>query len=222
MAIIARYYADKFAKFGTNPLGVDWTCEPSQYFRFTKLMHICGCEHAFSLNDVGCGYGALLDYLERYHSDRLIKYFGVDICARMVTAARHKWADRPNTMFEIADRSPETADVSIASGIFNVKLHIGDDAWERHIADVLTDIATSSRQGFAVNFVDATGYSRSAKAGLYRVEPDVWARYCTTALDCSVEIVSGYGMREFTLLAKKRTTPHPVSHVPPPARTQRP
>ena len=61
---VATYYAEKLAEHGDTPRGVDWNGEESQKVRFAQLCKIIESKTPnFSLNDLGCGYGALLDYL---------------------------------------------------------------------------------------------------------------------------------------------------------------
>jgi len=47
----------------------------------------------FSLNDLGCGYGALLDYLTPRW--REFSYCGCDVSADMISAARDRYARFP-------------------------------------------------------------------------------------------------------------------------------
>ena len=56
---ISDYYTGKIKKFGATPLGMDWTCVPTQQVRFIQLLKLCDFTAPFSLNDLGCGYGAL-------------------------------------------------------------------------------------------------------------------------------------------------------------------
>lgn len=61
---VADYYADKLARYGDTPRGVDWNGEESQRLRFDNLCRIIDRDTDFSLNDLGCGYGALSDFLK--------------------------------------------------------------------------------------------------------------------------------------------------------------
>jgi hypothetical protein len=59
----------------------------------------------------------------------------------------------------------------------------------------------SSRIGFAVNFM-AEKPDDATTEGLYRVGPSRWTSFCRQTLGCRVEVVEGYGMREYTLLVR--------------------
>ena len=68
LAEIAQYYSDKLAEFGETPLGVDWNGEEGQKLRFAQLSKVIRPSAVFSINDLGCGYGALRDFLAERHA----------------------------------------------------------------------------------------------------------------------------------------------------------
>ena len=59
------YYSAKIREYGQCPHGVDWNGEESQRLRFKQLLKIVEKKSNFSIIDVGCGYGALVDYLQK-------------------------------------------------------------------------------------------------------------------------------------------------------------
>jgi len=196
-----RYYGQKLEKHGATPLGVDWSCVATQELRFVQLLKICGKARRFSLNDIGCGYGALLDHIRKRRARAVVDYLGLDVTPAMITKAKELHRVRPNTNFIVAARSPRVAQFSVASGIFNVKLDLPVEEWENFVAVTLQSMHATSRKGFAVNFM--APLRDGAVAGpLYRTSPEPWAAYCTGELGASVEIVSDYGLREFTMLVR--------------------
>jgi SAM-dependent methyltransferase len=201
---IAGYYSAKVARYGATPLGVDWSCVPTQELRFVQLLKACDFSTPFSLNDLGCGYGALLAYLARRHAGTQIDYLGIDLSPAMIQRARRLWRHGARADFVVANGSPRSADYSIASGIFNVKLDQPIDLWERFIAATLQQLRATSRLGFAVNFIAVEAPGQAVRPGLYRVSPAPWIAFCETALGSAVELLEGYGLREFTLLVRPR------------------
>jgi SAM-dependent methyltransferase len=203
-ADIAAYYSAKIMKFGATPPGVDWSCQPTQELRFVQILKLCDFGSAFSLNDVGCGYGALIAYLDRRHFDCAVDYAGVDLSQAMIRRARRLWR-RPNVLFSQGHCSPRIADYSVASGIFNVQLNQPRSSWERFIAETLDQMYRTSRRGFAVNFVKAPAGCNPECSGLYSTEPQRWARYCAEQFGAITEILESYGLREFTLIVRRRS-----------------
>lgn len=199
---VDAYYSRRLARFGPTPLGVDWSCVPTQEMRFVQLLKLCDftTSQKLVLNDLGCGYGALLAYLGWRHPDVALDYLGVDLSAAMIARAKRLWRGRTGIAFATGGKSPRVADYSFASGIFNVALDAPRKRWEAYVASVLSHLRATSRIGFAVNFVAAQPTSAEAKPGLYRTSPEPWTTYCETELQARVALVTGYGMREFTLL----------------------
>jgi SAM-dependent methyltransferase len=202
-ASVERYYAGKVSKHGATPLGVDWSCVPTQELRFIELLKLCSFFDRCSLNDVGCGYGALLTYLGKRYPNADVDYLGIDLSSAMIRRAKRLWRHHRGARFIVGNLSPRVADYSIASGIFNVKLDQPLDRWEHFVAKTLTDMQATSRRGFAVNFKAPQVAGRFCESGLYRTSPKQWARYCAQVLGSSVEVTTGYGLREFTLLVRK-------------------
>ncbi|HXX82921.1 MAG TPA: class I SAM-dependent methyltransferase [Casimicrobiaceae bacterium] len=201
---IARYYTSKISKYGATPLGVDWSCAPTQELRFLQLLKFDDVPGAFSLNDLGCGYGALVAFLAKRYPRAAIDYLGIDLSQAMIRHAARLWRDKHNVHFVVGSRSPRFADYSVASGIFNVNPGFARNDWECLVASALTEMCRSSRRGFAANFLAQRGTASEPKA-LYRSSPATWIHYCKEELGCDVELLDGYGLREFTILAMPRS-----------------
>lgn len=203
-ADVTDYYAGTLSQHGATPRGVDWSCKPTQELRFIQLLRLCSFKTAFSLNDVGCGYGALRGFLRQRHRLASIDYLGVDLSQAMVDSARARWGHVPQTRFEPASGLLRIADYSIASGIFNVRLHHSEADWESWVAHTLQSLHDASQIGFAVNFLAPPQPGEVSPQALYRPAIEKWKSFCENGLQSTVESITGYGMREYTLLVTKR------------------
>lgn len=202
-ATVCDYYSGTVERHGPTPLGVDWPNAASQYLRFVQLLKICDFERPFILNDFGCGYGALLEFLAMRHAGVEIAYRGIDISAAMIDAARKRWRDRRNAEFVVGSQCGCMADYSLSSGTFNVRLGHPPADWERYVQAILSDLNASSRIGFAVNFM-LPHDNRATEEELYRSRPGRWVTFCRRELGCSVRVLKHYGLREFTLLIRRK------------------
>lgn len=200
-ARIEAYYEDKVARHGAIPLGVDWTCAPTQELRFVQLLKLCDFSRPVSLNDVGCGYGALTGFIARRYPQAEIDYLGVDLSRAMIGRARRRHRGMAGRRFVVGSDIPRIADYGVASGVMNVMLDHPRPLWEEFVADTLRGMHASSRLGFAVNF-KAEKPGGVETAGLYRTAPAPWIAFCRQILGCTADVVDGYGMREFTLLVR--------------------
>jgi SAM-dependent methyltransferase len=201
---IADYYTSKVKRFGCTPFGVDWTCIATQEMRFVQLLKLCNLSLPFTMNDLGCGYGAMVGFLQRQYSACNIDYLGVDLSKEMVRRARRQWRRVERVRFVEGYHSPRTADYSVASGIFNVRQAESHDSWEAFIRETLQHLAATSSRGFAVNFVEAFPCGERGVPGLYTTTPEPWIGFCVDHIGADVEVIEGYGMREFSLLVRPR------------------
>ena len=198
---IERYYTEKVLRHGPTAAGVDWSCSLTQALRFVQLLKLCDFSKPFSVNDIGCGYGALLSFLDRRHRRTRIDYWGVDLSPQMIEEAQRQ---KKNVCgkFSVARAGVRRADYSIASGIFHVKLKQTADAWTQFICNTLADMHASSTRGFAVNFLAPLPDGTAAKSELYRAPHHLWRAYCEQTFDARVTVIENYGMREYTLLVR--------------------
>lgn len=198
---VADYYTDTLNRHGQTARGVDWNGEDSQRLRFAQLRKLIDSPDAFSLNDLGCGYGALLDYLMPHHPE--IRYRGYDISARMVEAAQMRHADADGASFVCASEPDRRADYSIASGIFNVRLECPDSEWRDHLLQTLAVLDRSSARGFAFNCLTSYSDSEKMRPYLYYADPCDLFDYCKRHFSRDVALLHDYGLYEFTLLVRK-------------------
>ncbi|NYH98056.1 class I SAM-dependent methyltransferase [Cupriavidus plantarum] len=199
---VAGYYAAKLAEHGETAKGVDWNGEESQVLRFFQLSKIIlETDETFSVNDLGCGYGALRKYLSgRYPS---FTYTGIDVAPEMIHAAELQCGPDPAARFVVGSEPDTVADYGIASGIFNVRMGRDDPEWLEYIENALDIMDRTSRRGFAFNCL--TSYSDAAKMRdtLYYADPGILFDRCKRRYSRNVALLHDYGLYEFTILVRK-------------------
>ncbi|HVZ45966.1 MAG TPA: methyltransferase [Ramlibacter sp.] len=199
---IAAYYSRSVARYGATPAGVDWPSARGQRIRFEQLLRVCDFDAPCTLLDVGCGYGALLDYLRRVHPAARISYVGVDLSPAMIDCARRRSRADPMARFETGGADGARADYAVASGIFNVRIDEPVALWRTFVAHTLQGIAASCSKAFAVNFLKPLPRGTDTVPELYRPRAVRWARFCESQLGVRVELLEDYGLHEVTLLAR--------------------
>ena len=196
---VAGYYGDKLTQHGETPSGVDWNGEASQVCRFEQLCKVIGAAKGFSVNDLGCGYGALLDYL----ADHNPTYLGIDISEEMIRAAVRRHTGRTDARFVVAAQPPEMADFGIASGIFNVRLGRTDVEWYGYLRATLDALDATSWRGFAFNCLTSYSDDDRKRGYLYYADPCRLFDLCKRCYSRHVALLHDYGLYEFTILVKK-------------------
>lgn len=198
---VAEYYSSKLAEHGESPRGVDWNSEESQVLRFTQLCRIIDTDMPFSLNDLGCGYGALLDYLAGQY--RSFDYTGIDVSADMVAAASARHAARQHARFIPASEPDNPADYGLASGIFNVRLGRNDAEWQGYLEATLDILDRTSTRGFAFNCLTAYSDAGRMRDYLHYADPCRLFDLCKRRYSRHVALLHDYGLYEFTILVRK-------------------
>jgi len=199
---IARYYSAKLEALGETAAGVDWNSEESQLLRFSQLIKVIAAPSDISVNDLGCGYGALYPFLIKHFDN--IHYHGCDISQSMISAARRRFAAHPGAEFHITASPPVQADYGIASGIFNVCLSNDKNLWLKYIQQTLHSLNQTSKRGFAFNCLTSYSDKEKMRDDLYYASPCALFDYCKRNFSNNVALLHDYGLYEFTILVKKK------------------
>ncbi len=198
---VADYYTSKVREHGATAAGVDWNSPGSQRLRFDQLLKICDRPPPFALNDLGCGYGALCDYLSE--TGLRCDFAGYDVSEAMIAQATKLYATIPDAKFVHADRPNRVADYTVASGIFNVRDNIADEDWRAYIFDTLEVMNESSARGFSFNCLTSYSDPPRMRKNLFYADPAELFGHCKRAFSKDVALLHDYGLYEFTILVRK-------------------
>ena len=198
---IAAYYSGRLAVHGQTAQGVDWNGSDSQLLRFGQLLRVVQQTDDFSLHDLGCGYGAFWDRLAASHHN--FRYHGFDISGEMIAAARRRIGDHPGVQLTVGATPTETADYSVASGIFNVRLQHPDQNWHEHIISTLNVLNATSRLGFSFNCLTSYSDAEHKRDYLYYADPARLFDHCKRHYSSQVALLHDYGLYEFTLIVRR-------------------
>ena len=179
---------------------MDWNSGESQRLRFARLLQVIDADGDVSLNDYGCGYGALVDML--VSDGRRVTYCGFDISESMIAAARQRH-DAPWCSFTTDRGQLHPADYTVASGIFNVRLTHGVDAWREYTLQTIEVINEVSVRGFAFNMLSTYSDPEKRRAELFYVDPLEMFDLCKRRFSSRVALLHDYPLYEFTMIVRK-------------------
>jgi SAM-dependent methyltransferase len=200
---VQHYYDEKIQTHGPTPRGVDWNSPESQQMRFGQLLTLIDRSLPFTINDFGCGYGALADYLQK--QGHAFVYCGFDISDHMIARAEELHSAAKQISFVNCESDLSEADYTVASGIFNVKLDTPAADWERYIIETLETINALSRSGFGFNVLTKYSDEEFMRPDLYYADPLFLFDYCKTKFSRFVALLHDYPLYEFTILVRKDT-----------------
>lgn len=197
--MVAAYRA-RIRDHGATPPGVVWRSERRQTDRFAVLLDIISESDRLrdlTINDLGCGYGALLDYT-RLHTDlRLRRYQGYDACPEMIDSARQRLGESDSIRLEVASQATCPADYSLVSGTFNLKVFARDREWDAYVKDSLVALWAQSRKGMAFNLL-SNRFGQS-DGTLFLADPGDYVNFCLRRLSGNVVLRHDYMPDDFTL-----------------------
>lgn len=198
---VEEYYTGKVQTHGATALGVDWNSPESQRLRFAQLVKVIDNGRPFTINDYGCGYGALVHYLEE--GKYPFEYCGFDISSTMIATAQEFHLSSERATFVVRETELTVADYTVASGIFNVRVQTPIPEWERYVLDTLHSINNLSAKGFAFNVLTKYSDPEFMRPHLYYADPLLLFDYCKSKFSRFVTLLHDYPLYEFTLLVRK-------------------
>lgn len=202
LKIINDYYSEKVKAHGATPSGVDWNGEESQFQRFSQLSKVFDGFKG-SCADIGCGYGAYLDYLFSVGAGE-VEYTGYDLSQEMIDAAKRAHPDHAASFFAIESLDDiQVVDYAVASGIFNVRQDISDDEWQKFVFGSLAQINAIASKGFAFNILTSYSDVEKRREYLYYAVPEVYFAFCKNEFSNNVALLHDYDLYEFTIIVRK-------------------
>lgn len=200
---VAGLYSENLKHHGLASRSVGWKDQESHFLRFEKLVQVIDVQPGtqnVTVNDLGCGYGAMFKYLDELPSLELAGYYGYDISDEMLAAAKKFIAD-PRLQLVKSPKVIHEADFSFVSGTFNVRMEASDEAWTAYVKDTLMNLADKSRKGLAFNLL--TTYVDWKQEDLYYADPFMFFDFCKRNISRYVSLLHDYPLFEWTMLVRK-------------------
>lgn len=200
LSSIEELYTNNLEEFGISSKSVGWPNTEGHILRFEKLLGSFDFNNQFSLNDLGCGYGAILDYFVLKKLP-INCYYGYDISQNMLDSLDISKYPMVTIAKHCSSRLSTLADFSVASGIFNVKFDESEDKWLAYIIKTIDIMNEFSVKGFSFNLL--TSYVEFKKNHLYYGDPLFFFDYCKKNYSRYVSLIHDYRLWEWTIVVKK-------------------
>ena len=141
------FLRQRLTRFGETDEAI-WGSRESHHKNFEALLGIGDVTNK-SILDVGCGFGDLLDCLNKF---TISSYSGVDISPEALAIAQRR---HPGHKFETRDIHlnpfpPNSFDLVFASGIFALSYSL----WEDYVQATMSMMFGFSRIGLAASFIE--------------------------------------------------------------------
>ena len=204
-ASIRSAYTRRFRERGAQAEGVFWASRLSQQARFEQVLHDMKSEQGsdqFSLADVGCGYGALFDYIRRTETWRRTEYYGVDINKEMVSYCKREHSANSHR-FSLGRTTQRPVDFAVFVGTFNL-CHTDDyRLWESYILRQLSLNWTKVRSGLVLNITSQS--KAKINNNIFYVQPEAFAEKLAEAFGPTAACPTRFVDQDTTYVISKET-----------------
>ncbi len=198
-----KFYQGHLTDFGPSAQGVGWKNDHAQMIRFEQLYKLFPKSANFSVNDLGCGVGDFIHFLNEQEGS--YTYIGYDLMPTMILKAKEKYSNQKNVVFQCI-RSPKEmqfSDYTVASGIFNIRFEATDETWLSMIIETMREMNEKSSFGFAFNVLSKYSDIEHRKKELYYADPLYLFDYCKQHFSKNVALLHDYDQYDFTILIRK-------------------
>ena len=154
---LKRAYKDRLAALGPAPKGVFWRNQSTQIARFDALLDLVTTMTPVanpSIADIGCGYGAMLEFLQKAPRYQRFHYIGVDINRAMINSCKQRFPAQKQLFF-VGKQPPLPVDFCVFSGTFNLCHTMDTLLWHDYIFANLQSCWQRSRYGLVLNLLCA-------------------------------------------------------------------
>lgn len=209
LAAVQDHYDRALSIHGATPDGVS-VPDPGYHRRMQDraagliLQAVAGMGTGWTVNDVGCGYGALFERLGNHLLPHGMRYHGYDISPAMIAAARERQGGDPRAVFAVSSVVLWPADCSVALGTFSFTLGYERADWRRYVEAQLLAMARMSRRAVIASFL-----WRDAE-NLFGIGPDELLPFVRRHLSDRAEALGDPADHEWILRVPAPFQPSPV------------
>ncbi len=201
---IKSAYTRRFKEKGAKAEGVFWASQVSQKARFEQVLADMKAERGstrFSLADIGCGYGALFDYIRSTPAWQKIDYYGVDITPEMVSYCKREYPT-DKYRFSLGRVSKHPVDFAVFVGTFNLCHTDNYPLWEDYILRQLAASWARVRFGLVLNITSL----ETAKINnhIFYVKPDAFADKLASRFGPVITTPTQFVIQDTTYMINKK------------------
>jgi SAM-dependent methyltransferase len=205
LQMAAEHFSLRFNESGESARGVDWDCGAGEELRFAQLCRVIDATVPYSINDIGCGYGALVEFLARAGDE--FSYHGLDVASLMIEAARLRHEGKPNRRFSCSAQLDMPADYTVASGIFHMRFGRSAEEMAEYQLRTLDMMERMSTRGFSFNCFSSCYAADRQRHHLYYSDPRQLLDHCMQRYSAQVALLHDYDPLEFTIVVRKPQPP---------------
>jgi SAM-dependent methyltransferase len=205
---IVLHYEKCLKTHGDTHLGVDWPNYQDSILRYKIMLGIAtysrkSMHSGFSVTDLGCGAGHLLEYIKKYSPN--VRYTGIDISEKFIGLCKSKFPEESFLCCDLLETQTDlpNSDFVIMNGLFTEKLSLTHDEMWDYFQMLTTKAYQISTVGIAFNVMSKlVDWER---ADLFHVDFNLLTSWLRNSLTPHFIIRHDYGLYEYTVYAYKQS-----------------
>ncbi len=199
--VLVDHYEQCFAEHGTTSKGVDWPNQTDLDKRYQVMLDLFSHEpidKPLKILDLGCGFGGLVEYLNRSKSKHSIIYTGSDLSETMIKSARALY---PNHQFITQDilKNPlkeKSYDYVLMNGVLTEKQTLSWDQMRTFACHIIQAAFKIAQKGVAFNVMNY--HVDWCRPDLFYWSYENLADFLHENCSKHISFRSDYGLYEFT------------------------
>ncbi len=195
---LVNFYREHYEQHGRGPRALDMADRNSQDSRFAVLAGVLppGGEK-FSVLDVGCGFGDLLEFLNKKGCS--VEYTGIDILPDFIDEAKKSWPEAEFISGDFLEMEfDKKFDYVLCSGTLNVLL-ADSPAWTR---EMIAKMAACASGALAFNMTSIYTDEEYKNDHTFYADPAEVFTFCRTLVK-PVVLLHNYRPNDFTIYMYK-------------------
>ena len=199
---IVKHYEACFREHGDSHAGVDWPDQADAAKRYEIMLRPSRGNPFPVIHDYGCGLGHLLGFMRDSSAESNFDYSGSDASKIFVEACRLKFPEIRFDQLSLIEgvyrhKHPgSNYDFIIANGVFTEKRELEHEEMWDYVKATLRYLFARAEVCLSVNFMSThVDWERS---DLFHLPVDALLEFCANNLSRHVDIVSSYGLYEYT------------------------
>lgn len=189
--VLKRHYRATYYQHGNTSQGVDWGADQINVYSRHEAMLECihSSIHKKSLLDVGCGYGALLETINRNRLN--IDYTGIDLVEEMIVNAARRMPEQNWICSDFMEWRPDRKyDYVVANGILTQKLSASTLAMNKYAQALILKMFEVCRIGISFNLMST--FVNFQKDNLYYRCPAEMLAWCMAEVSPHARLNASY------------------------------
>ena len=202
---IAEIYNERFLEFGPLPEASMWYSKKRQFARFDIILdqiQSLSQKKQISVSDIGCGYGAFLEFLSERKYSRELHYYGYDVSREVVKFCQKRYFKRAS--FHLGSIPVLESDFIIMSGTFNFFPSRDYDAWRRYFYKFLTLLWSKMKCAMIFNLQIADQKKITERGIVYSSQKEIES-FCKSRFGNVTVIINPSIPKDMTFVLSKQS-----------------